>query len=377
MTSESDQHDAPKEVLATELAHVIVTQEDAEALLHVADFPRSRVPSFTTPFTYWLKIVDMADHGLLEDGIRPIARAATTLFPHNEVFARCLDLMSDLRIAPRAARCDDAKRASGTALTNEAIGRKKQQDKRETWNLTLRLDDIPGERLIEVLEVLRRVSGDPSITLIRVDSGSTILVLRMSACTALRIQELLESGEVQEMVGMEISDFSGKENSLLYVQTRQRTGRQKMAIALERSERLVPGNVQFGLDLEENMSLDIRLVGELEVDDVNNLLNNLPWEVMARAKILIDLTGVQSCSRSARRALANLQREFAEFGGRTAFIAPRPRLRGLGLWVAHVAGDANAGCFRTRAQAERWLLAKSAGDKAAAMLGQKASSAED
>lgn len=72
----------------------------------------------------------------------------------------------------------------------------------------------------------------------------------------------------------------------------------------------------------------------------------------------MDFTQVSGCTRQARESLAILQRALADRRVRTAFIASRPRYRGLALWIAHVAEDPNARSFHVRAQAEDWLSSR-------------------
>ena len=79
-------------------------------------------------------------------------------------------------------------------------------------------------------------------------------------------------------------------------------------------------------------------------------------EVGGNGELIIDMSGLESCTTEARMALTSLQQEIAKVGARTAFVAERPRFRGIGLFVAHSSGDPNARSFHVLAQAQSWLV---------------------
>ena len=73
-------------MLVDELAQAFSAAEDAQALLRAVDYPRKDTPHFSTPGTFWSRVVEQACNGLLQDGALPIALAALERYPHNEGF---------------------------------------------------------------------------------------------------------------------------------------------------------------------------------------------------------------------------------------------------------------------------------------------------
>ncbi|MCA9716571.1 MAG: hypothetical protein H6713_27560 [Myxococcales bacterium] len=71
--------------------------------------------------------------------------------------------------------------------------------------------------------------------------------------------------------------------------------------------------------------------------------------------VLWDLRQVRRCDLSARRSMQKLQSEIAERKLRTAYVASRPRIRGVALWVVHTSGDKLARPFANHDQAVDWL----------------------
>lgn len=71
--------------------------------------------------------------------------------------------------------------------------------------------------------------------------------------------------------------------------------------------------------------------------------------------VLLDLREVERCALDSRHALLELQLGLKAAGRRTAYVAGRPRIRGLALWVIHRAGDERAKVVAKSAQAEAWL----------------------
>ncbi len=77
--------------------------------------------------------------------------------------------------------------------------------------------------------------------------------------------------------------------------------------------------------------------------------------------LIIDLTDLTECRILARGKLADVMTELKEFLRRSAWIARSPRMRGLALWVLHVAEDPQGRPVRDEAQAKAWL--DSAGER--------------
>ncbi len=71
--------------------------------------------------------------------------------------------------------------------------------------------------------------------------------------------------------------------------------------------------------------------------------------------VLWDLRKVRRCDLGARQAMKQLQSEIAKKAVRTAYVASRPRIRGVALWVVHTSGDALARPFANHNQAMDWL----------------------
>ena len=104
--------------------------------------------------------------------------------------------------------------------------------------------------------------------------------------------------------------------------------------------------------------LMIRLCGALEDDDVRQLSDDLfpkLREIGAGGELIIDMHDLESCTTDARQRLTELQQGIAKLGARTAFVANKPRFRGIGLYVAHRSGDPNVRAFHFLPQAQAWL----------------------
>lgn len=105
--------------------------------------------------------------------------------------------------------------------------------------------------------------------------------------------------------------------------------------------------------------VEVRAVGSIDEHDVDALTNQLiPNDMGTDWELLVDLTGMSGFTSEARRALADLQQALAARAVRTAFVADRPRLRGLALWLAHTTNDPLARPFHQRTQAEAWLASR-------------------
>ncbi len=75
----------------------------------------------------------------------------------------------------------------------------------------------------------------------------------------------------------------------------------------------------------------------------------------ARTRVLINLSELRNCSLSVRQVLSGVQRKLGEAKCRTAYVANRPRLRSIALWVVHMAEDGEARSVPTQNLAEDWL----------------------
>lgn len=107
--------------------------------------------------------------------------------------------------------------------------------------------------------------------------------------------------------------------------------------------------------------LRIEFEGQFETTDakelereVQRMVNVMP---VGRYDVLMDMVGMTNYSADARDALVRVQRTFAEFARRTAYIANRPNIRGMALWVAHLSGDQNAKAVASRDHVKQWWSA--------------------
>lgn len=71
--------------------------------------------------------------------------------------------------------------------------------------------------------------------------------------------------------------------------------------------------------------------------------------------LIMDMRGVDDYDEDVRAPLLALQRFWVRVGRRTVYIADSARLRGLGLWVLHVANDENGRVVMNNTQTEEWL----------------------
>lgn len=105
--------------------------------------------------------------------------------------------------------------------------------------------------------------------------------------------------------------------------------------------------------------VEVRAIGVIDEHDVDALTRQLiPNDMGADWELLVDMTEMSGFTPEARQGLAALQQALAARAVRTAFVADRPRLRGLALWLAHTTNDPLARPFHQRAQAESWLASR-------------------
>lgn len=114
----------------------------------------------------------------------------------------------------------------------------------------------------------------------------------------------------------------------------------------------------LSIERVEQRRLLVRLSGVLEDETVQHLSDDLLprlQEIGPGAELIIDMDELESCSTEARLHLIELQRGIARLSTRTAFVANRPRFRGVALYVAHHSDDPHARAFHLEAQADSWL----------------------
>ena len=71
--------------------------------------------------------------------------------------------------------------------------------------------------------------------------------------------------------------------------------------------------------------------------------------------VLIVLSNLGGFDVRLRNVLLAAQRSISARGRRTVYLADRPRLRGMALWVVHIAEDNRAKVVGNAAAAEEWL----------------------
>lgn len=111
--------------------------------------------------------------------------------------------------------------------------------------------------------------------------------------------------------------------------------------------------------------VSIVLRGELREASVSGLGHDLATLLSAAedsglpsdSGIIFDLGDVERCDPAACRTLARIQRRLGAHGCRTAWLAHRPRLRGVAWWIVQAARDGHAMPVLDERAAEAWLAA--------------------
>jgi hypothetical protein len=85
--------------------------------------------------------------------------------------------------------------------------------------------------------------------------------------------------------------------------------------------------------------------------DIQRMITIMP---MGRYNVLMNLCAMTAYDTGARDALVRIQKSFAAYAKRTAYVADRPNIRGMALWVAHLSGDDNAKAVATLDQVKEW-----------------------
>ena len=97
------------------------------------------------------------------------------------------------------------------------------------------------------------------------------------------------------------------------------------------------------------------LSGSFDVEDAAKLCQAIEERPETRDFIVVDMRSLERCSRPARRMLVMAHRLWAERAHKIAYLASEARIRGLSLWIMHMAGDENAKAVGTDVQLEAWL----------------------
>lgn len=83
---------------------------------------------------------------------------------------------------------------------------------------------------------------------------------------------------------------------------------------------------------------------------------NLPTS--KEVDLVVDLRELTECRLLARAVLADLHTEIKGRLRRSAYVADRPRFRGMALYVGHVAEDETTKAVRNTPAAEAWLASE-------------------
>ncbi len=101
----------------------------------------------------------------------------------------------------------------------------------------------------------------------------------------------------------------------------------------------------------------VLLTGEIDGAVVDGLTAAIArWTPASdRPPTIVDLSGVTAVGAGARDALVQFSRALVPKVGRHAYLATTPQLRGLVLWVLHVARDVEGRTVGNDGQAQKWL----------------------
>lgn len=113
----------------------------------------------------------------------------------------------------------------------------------------------------------------------------------------------------------------------------------------------------FQLEVDSAGTLVVRIMGNLDEALGRDLRAQVAGKLNGGVeRVLVDLSALENCELLGRAELRELQVELRGRVKRTAYIATRPRFRGVCHIVIHGAEDEHAMAFSTRSEAERWVL---------------------
>ena len=113
-----------------------------------------------------------------------------------------------------------------------------------------------------------------------------------------------------------------------------------------------------------------RSAGQLEVSLAGEVTEQAVAEAEADARaqlsvarpgsvaVLVDLSGLATCSLAARDAVVSLQRALGGKVRQTAYVADTAVGRGVSLWVRHTVDDQVIKAVSSRDDAQAWLAAE-------------------
>jgi len=108
---------------------------------------------------------------------------------------------------------------------------------------------------------------------------------------------------------------------------------------------------------DQNGRWRVTLEGDFSEEKANVLAETVKEKLSGGApkEVFVDLRGLEGFSIFARSIMVQVQTAWREVGARTAYLSSRPRFRGLGLWICHLAEDDCAGSFIAENAVEDWL----------------------
>lgn len=180
--------------IAQELSNYCPTPEKAYALLSRLDqINLSKLPSFESvpAIGYWQRVVNEVEQQG-SDSLRYLLSEAAKEFPDSELFNRY--------------------RAEKTVT---------EPQKGEEFVIVLNgtIDEVDAQRLQAIVDHLRQITGDVSLTLKNIEKGSIRLTLDGDDKVSRLMQSLYERGQLREVDGLpvlslEIVDNDGKKSNL-------------------------------------------------------------------------------------------------------------------------------------------------------------------
>lgn len=116
--------------------------------------------------------------------------------------------------------------------------------------------------------------------------------------------------------------------------------------------------------VDHGSKIEVVMLGTWEEETALAYARALEEVVRDRKKdppnLVVDLSEIDGCTILARGVLADLQSTVAPNLARSVYVAGRPRIRGLCLWIAHVSDDPDMRVVRDLEQADEWLASKEA-----------------
>ena len=120
---------------------------------------------------------------------------------------------------------------------------------------------------------------------------------------------------------------------------------------------MLDSDKDFTLRVSPNL-LTIELLGVINGDTGGDLITAVKSKVTDTPNVknvLIDFSNIRDCSLLGRRELINLQLFLKEKKLRTAYLATKPRYKGLGFIVGARSKDSNLNCCQKMDEVNNWF----------------------